>query len=581
MRAAILARKSTDDSDKDLPSTARQIDECRALIARQGWTVAEEHVHREEATSGALFNRQDRPGLFAILDAIREQPPFDVLVPHAGDRLGREQIEAGWVSKQIIDSGVRMFFSDGHERKLDTATDKLMMAISNFGAEFERERGVARTKGSWFAKVKLGHNMGVPPLGYASVLIGSHKELRIDPATAELVREIFTLTAQGHGVARIAAMLNARPETAQLRKWNGAGIRDILNNEIYIGRFIFGKTARLVKKGRKLKLHVPREQWQVIDMPHLRILDDAIWSAAKARKQETFSTYLRGEKGRLQGRPEKSTLASKFLLSGMVVCAECRRNMVGWSIVKKGKRYSYFLCASFKHRGVTACSNNRQLPMERLNSIVVHQLQHDVLTPKRIAAVSQDLADEANSSVGVEKRVALVAELRESTRRVENLTEGLAAGGSGIEAIVKAIRKAEEAQKTLQARLAALDAAQANLALARDHAERVEALRDDWSKALSGAPAIARQVLRKLLLSPIVVKAQPDGSWFYAAAGSFDRIMHGTITADGSEAFMVGARRGDEGLTRELAELVRAWEAQQAGLETASLPDSPSRRSSA
>jgi hypothetical protein len=50
-----------------------------------------------------------------------------------------------------------------------------------------------------------------------------------------------------------------------------------------------------------------------------------------------------------------------------------------------------------------------------------------------------------------------------------------------------AAKQAELVQRDLKARLERQDVAQRNVAQARDHAERIEALRGDWVSALEGA----------------------------------------------------------------------------------------------
>src|SRR3989304_602015 len=55
MIAAIYARKSTDDSDKneEARSTARQIDRATAYATAKGWTVDPRAIFVDEAVSGA------------------------------------------------------------------------------------------------------------------------------------------------------------------------------------------------------------------------------------------------------------------------------------------------------------------------------------------------------------------------------------------------------------------------------------------------------------------------------------------------------------------------------------------------
>jgi DNA invertase Pin-like site-specific DNA recombinase len=85
-------------------------------------------------------------------------------------RLGREQIETSYALKQILDSGVRVFFYlEDRERVLESATDKIMLTISNFAAEIERERCRQRTHDSLAKKAKLGHVTGGRVYGYDNV----------------------------------------------------------------------------------------------------------------------------------------------------------------------------------------------------------------------------------------------------------------------------------------------------------------------------------------------------------------------------------------------------------------------------
>jgi DNA invertase Pin-like site-specific DNA recombinase len=162
MNAAIYARKSTDEGtkDADAKSVARQIENARAYAVRKGWTVVEEHVYSDDGISGAEFVK--RLGLARLLTALDQRPrPFDVLVMSEESRLGREQIETSYVLKQLTDAGVRVFlYLDDRERTLDSAMDKVMLSLTNFGAELEREKASQRTYDAFRKKVEHGHVRG-------------------------------------------------------------------------------------------------------------------------------------------------------------------------------------------------------------------------------------------------------------------------------------------------------------------------------------------------------------------------------------------------------------------------------------
>src|SRR5499433_1918738 len=141
MIAAIYARKSTEQngvSDED-KSVTRQIEHAKAYAAKKGWTVSDEIIFEDDGISGPEFVK--RPGFLRLMNALKPKPAFQFLIMSEESRLGREQIETAYALKQIIDAGVRVFFYlEEKERTLDSAMDKVMLSLTNFASEMERER---------------------------------------------------------------------------------------------------------------------------------------------------------------------------------------------------------------------------------------------------------------------------------------------------------------------------------------------------------------------------------------------------------------------------------------------------------
>jgi DNA invertase Pin-like site-specific DNA recombinase len=98
MIAAIYARKSTEQSGvaDDQKSVARQIEQARAYAARKGWMVDDTAVFSDDGISGAEF--ASRPGCMRLLNALRPQARFHILIVSELSRLGREQLETGYAS---------------------------------------------------------------------------------------------------------------------------------------------------------------------------------------------------------------------------------------------------------------------------------------------------------------------------------------------------------------------------------------------------------------------------------------------------------------------------------------------------
>src|SRR4029079_16741384 len=130
-------------------------------------------------------------------------------------RLGREQIETAYALKQITDAGVRVFFYlEDRERTLDSALDKVMLSLTGFASEMERERAKQRTYDAMVRKARAGHVTGGRLFGYDQVeIIGadgrrSHVERRVNEAEACVIRDIFERSASGEGLKSITKALN-------------------------------------------------------------------------------------------------------------------------------------------------------------------------------------------------------------------------------------------------------------------------------------------------------------------------------------------------------------------------------------
>jgi len=119
----------------------------------------------------------------------------------------------------------------------------------------------------------------------------------IDPIDAPIVLRIFNLAQQGHSIAAITKILNAEnvptKQTSKHRKgftkvwgkgnrWNNTAVRDILQNECYTGKWIYGKTRTTKVGGRQTK-KIPRSQWIIIPDALPAIVTQEQFMAVQAR----------------------------------------------------------------------------------------------------------------------------------------------------------------------------------------------------------------------------------------------------------------------------------------------------------
>jgi DNA invertase Pin-like site-specific DNA recombinase len=197
MIAAIYARKSTEQVGvaDEQKSVARQIEHARTFAFSQGWIVDEQFCFVDDGISGAEF--ENRPGLVRLLralDANRRVAPFQVLIVSDLDRLGREQLATGYVLKQIVSAGVRVFsYLERKEIALDSPIATFIMQAQAFGATLEREKARQRTTDAVHQKARAGYVTGGAVYGYDNV------EISTDGKRSHVVRRINETQASGGG----------------------------------------------------------------------------------------------------------------------------------------------------------------------------------------------------------------------------------------------------------------------------------------------------------------------------------------------------------------------------------------------
>jgi DNA invertase Pin-like site-specific DNA recombinase len=121
------------------------------------------------------------------MSALKPNPSFQALIMSEESRLGREAIETAYALKQLVTVGVRVFFylEDRKTDARDSPTDKVMLSLTAFADELERENARQRTYDAMLRNARAGHVTGGALFGYHNVeILGpdgkrSHVERRV------------------------------------------------------------------------------------------------------------------------------------------------------------------------------------------------------------------------------------------------------------------------------------------------------------------------------------------------------------------------------------------------------------------
>jgi DNA invertase Pin-like site-specific DNA recombinase len=529
MKAAIYARKSTDDSDRDAEnkSVTRQIEHAKAYAIKQGWNVEGDHVYVDDGISGAEF--KNRPGLLRMLNALKQ---FDVVVMSELSRIGRDQIQTAQCLAQIEAAGIRVFFYlTGEELKFSTAVDRFLVNAVSFAAELEREKASQRSRDALARKANHGFNTGGVVYGYDNVQVysngdgqrKSHTDYRINEQQADVLRRIFRMYAAGHGHVTVAKTLNGDPRYAGLSKryfngarppsprkgtgsWAPSSVRAMLHNDRYTGIVPFGEFQKTYRQGTKKRLRRAANDILRTPRPDLRIIPDELWRGVQSRLEATRKTYIRDTKGKLWGRPGNG-VESHYLLTGFGECGCCRRNItkLGGRVGSPGKRSvrHYYGCSYHANRGRTICDNGYLAPMEEADALVIGRMR-EVLTPDAVdftidAAVNM-LANQRRDNADAPERLA--AEQRKLRKELDRFVR-LIGEGKAPERVLDEIKRRET-------RIAEIDHELQDFAIEEPSEFELRRLRTTfrerlgrYDELLRADVPVARQALRKLLAGRI------------------------------------------------------------------------------
>ncbi|MGH8801606.1 MAG: recombinase family protein, partial [Casimicrobiaceae bacterium] len=351
MNAAIYARFSTDKQSG--ASIADQVRICRVRAEGLGLDVAA--VHADRAVSGASTVQSRPAGRALLADALAGR--FSVLMIEGLDRLSRDQVEQETIVRRLEHRGIRIIgVADGYDTAASGDSGKLLRGVRGLINETYLDDLRKKTHRGLAGQIERGYHAGGLSFGFRSVVAGVNARgepighhLEVDETQAGTVREVFTRYAAGESCQRIAASLNERRVPGPRGgTWcvsalygspaKGSGV---LNNALYIGRYIWNRSQWVKDPDtrQRQRRERPREDWQIVERPELRILDDELWHAVRERMDAPR---------RAGGRRGRGGVATT-LFGGLLRCGIC-----GGAVVAMSARH--YGCAARKDRGRAVCA---------------------------------------------------------------------------------------------------------------------------------------------------------------------------------------------------------------------------------
>ena len=202
MAAIILTRCSTDEQSDSRNGLNAQQDACEAWAKAHGEVIAA--TYSDEGISGAA-SLEKRLGLMSAINALSAS---DILLVAKRDRLGRDPLILAMIESSVTRVGARIVSAAGEGTENDEPSQVLMRRLVDAFSEYERLLIKTRTKAALAAKKARGQRVGSVPYGHS--LGPNGKDLVINPAEQEVIREARALRAAGTTLAAIALILAAK-----------------------------------------------------------------------------------------------------------------------------------------------------------------------------------------------------------------------------------------------------------------------------------------------------------------------------------------------------------------------------------
>ncbi len=538
MKAAIYVRMSTDEQ---VDSPEVQIREAKRFITAKGWQLGP--IYRDEGMSRAEFVK--RRDLLRMVDDAKRGELFEVVVARDDDRIGGDMYRTGIVLMSLLDAGAAVwFYQSGDEAKLDDPVSRFMQAAKGFASELERVKTSERTREVLVDKFRQRKVPGGSCFGYRNVRVGtgagSYVTHEINEEQAEIVREIFWRFADGEGLRSICKDLNRRGIASSANgergtgSWSPSALGAMLRRERYIGMLVYGKTRKAYKGGTKVRLEVPREEWEIDDAPELRIVSDDLWARVEARIKQ--NERLGNHKGGRKGPP------AKHLLSGLGRCSECGGPIGVHRRKNNTTTVKAYCCAHHRERGT--CGNSLRRPIEDVDAAVLAVLADRCLRENTIIEILREVRErlKQHGKRGESRQPELRKQVANLQSELTKLGAALLASDEAPATIVAMIAEREAQVRELKAQIAITEAAPGVLDLEVRRIEQEARKRlDDVRTLMAGHPGEARKALEAILHGPLTfTPVEVDGGKRYRVEGSV--LVGRLLTADRSVGVPSGIR---------------------------------------
>ena len=360
-------RLSRDDDHKNYVSIENQKLIINQYAADHGAVI--DRWYEDDGISGYIF---DRPGFQQMMADLDKD--IDTVYVKDFSRLGRHNAKVLLLLDEFQERGKHLIVIDDNYDSMDSSDDTI--GIKTWFNERYVKDTSKKIKRAIGARQKEGTLMTQPPFGYRR----NEKDktiLEIVPKEAENIKLVYELYISGSGYRKIANYLTDQgiPTPSMVRhereleegrmtkrsiatKWTDSMVKDLLDNDFYIGTFRLRKRARNTVHGKDKR--VPKEEQCIFENHHPAIIDKATFSLVQELKEKRNRTNYRGSRGQWLG----SEIPNPF--GSCLFCKDCGSRLTPIKRKTSSRERKYYICTTYNTKGKSYCSKAHLIEEEHL-----------------------------------------------------------------------------------------------------------------------------------------------------------------------------------------------------------------------
>lgn len=375
------------------------------INAEPNWTLV--GIFADKGITGTSVKNRDE---FNKMIKLCKRGKVDMIITKSISRFARNTLDCLKYTRMLKAIGVDVFFE---EQGIHSTQPGAEFYITIYGsiAQSESENISANVK---FGKAQSAREGNVPFhyknfLGYRK---GEDGKPEIVPEEAETIRFIYESFLAGDSIGGIKAALEEKGVLSPSGNptWNKSTIVSILSNERYAGDAIINKTYIEDCISKKVKVNNGERQKFYVENNHPAIIDRMTF----ARVQEELARRNGKLKVKQVGtKTEQGKYSSKYALTELLVCGECKTPYRRCTWTVKGKKKIVWRCISRLDYGKKYCHESPTVEESVLQEAIMNAIMRTanenaelLKTLKLHIGMGLDIGEGEDESLDIQIKIA-------------------------------------------------------------------------------------------------------------------------------------------------------------------------------